>query len=106
MTTTRRRRLRQNRVLALGRGRDAPHGTWLGHPVYPPAMRVPVGSWLSVVPLDPRPGRSDPRIIDGRVEIRPRRDDRAEHARTDRETEREPGAAKEGVPHGSPGPHV
>ncbi|MFI8193635.1 (2Fe-2S)-binding protein, partial [Streptomyces sp. NPDC085946] len=72
--TSHRRRLRQNRVLwlldllerepradrligALGkgvrslplgrRGRDLLHGRWLGHPVHPLMVQVPIGSWMS-----------------------------------------------------------
>ncbi len=70
MTTTPRRRMRQNRILwlldrlerdsradavinaigrgvralPLGRGRDALHGRWLGHPVHPLMVQVPIGS--------------------------------------------------------------
>ncbi|MBC3990522.1 Rieske (2Fe-2S) protein [Streptomyces sp. AC563] len=46
------------RALPLGRGRDALHGTWLGHPVHPLMVQVPIGSWLSAAVLDLRPGRS------------------------------------------------
>ncbi|MER5716233.1 Rieske 2Fe-2S domain-containing protein [Streptomyces sp. NPDC002132] len=82
--TQRRRRTKQNRVLALldrlerepradrlidtlqsgirslplGRGRDLLHGRWLGHPVHPLLVQVPVGSWMSAAVLDMRPGRS------------------------------------------------
>jgi nitrite reductase/ring-hydroxylating ferredoxin subunit len=83
-TTPRRRRAKQNRVLwlldrleraswadpvidnlrtgirslPLGRGRDLLHGRWLGHPVHPLMVQVPIGSWLSAAVLDTRPGRS------------------------------------------------
>ncbi|MEU1939559.1 Rieske 2Fe-2S domain-containing protein [Streptomyces coeruleorubidus] len=46
------------RALPLGRGRDLLHGRWLGHPVHPLMVQVPVGSWLSAAVLDLRPGRS------------------------------------------------
>ena len=46
------------RALPLGRGRDALHGTWLGHPLHPPMVQLPIGSWLSAAILDLRPGRS------------------------------------------------
>lgn len=46
------------RSLPLGRGRDLLHGRWLGHPVHPLLVQVPVGSWLSAAVLDLRPGRS------------------------------------------------
>ncbi|WP_221361545.1 Rieske 2Fe-2S domain-containing protein [Streptomyces beigongshangae] len=46
------------RSLPLGRGRDALHGRWLGHPVHPVAVQVPVGSWFSAAVLDLCPGRS------------------------------------------------
>ncbi|MFE1325639.1 Rieske 2Fe-2S domain-containing protein [Streptomyces sp. NPDC058735] len=82
--TPRRRALRQNRVLwlldrlerdpradavidtlrkrvqalPLGRGRDLLHGRWLGHPVHPLTVQVPIGSWLSAAVLDLRRGHS------------------------------------------------
>jgi nitrite reductase/ring-hydroxylating ferredoxin subunit/uncharacterized membrane protein len=40
------------RALPLGRARDALHGRWLGHPVHPLLVQVPVGSWLSAAVLD------------------------------------------------------
>jgi nitrite reductase/ring-hydroxylating ferredoxin subunit len=46
------------RALPLGRGRDALHGTWLGHPLHPPMVQVPIGSWLSAAVLDVRRGHS------------------------------------------------
>ncbi|WP_225830729.1 Rieske (2Fe-2S) protein [Streptomyces sp. NK08204] len=84
MGTTRRRRTGQNRVLRLldglesrsgadavidlvgrgvralplGGGRDLLHGRWLGHPVHPLMVQVPIGSWLSAAVLDLCPGRS------------------------------------------------
>jgi nitrite reductase/ring-hydroxylating ferredoxin subunit/uncharacterized membrane protein len=46
------------RALPLGRGRDVLHGSWLGHPVHPLMVQVPIGSWLSAAVLELRPGRS------------------------------------------------
>ncbi|PPS77046.1 MULTISPECIES: Rieske (2Fe-2S) protein [Streptomyces] len=46
------------RALPLGRGRDVLHGRWLGHPVHPLLVQVPIGSWLSAAVLDLRPDRS------------------------------------------------
>ncbi|MPY41136.1 Rieske (2Fe-2S) protein [Streptomyces phyllanthi] len=46
------------RSLPLGRGRDVLHGRWLGHPVHPLMVQVPIGCWLSAAVLDLRPGRS------------------------------------------------
>ncbi|QIJ66786.1 Rieske (2Fe-2S) protein [Streptomyces sp. JB150] len=46
------------RALPLGGVRDALHGRWLGHPVHPLMVQVPIGSWLSAGVLDLRPGRS------------------------------------------------
>ncbi|MFI9152290.1 Rieske 2Fe-2S domain-containing protein [Streptomyces sp. NPDC053367] len=46
------------RALPLGDGRDLLHGRWLGHPVHPLIVQIPVGSWLSAAVLDLRPGRS------------------------------------------------
>ncbi|MEU9579834.1 Rieske 2Fe-2S domain-containing protein [Streptomyces chilikensis] len=83
-TTPRRRRLRQNRTLwlldrlerdpradalietirervralPLGSGRDALHGRWLGHPVHPLMVQLPIGSWLSAAVLDLSPGHA------------------------------------------------
>ncbi|MEW1603607.1 MULTISPECIES: hypothetical protein [unclassified Streptomyces] len=138
MTTTPRRRMRQNRVLRLldhlerdpradavidaagrgaralppGRGRDALHGRRLGHPVHPLRVQVPVGSRRSAALLDPRPGRSrEAEVLVGvglaAVPAAPAGwVGRAEHTDNNRETERRPGAAEEGVTHGSPDRHV
>ncbi|MFE2629684.1 (2Fe-2S)-binding protein, partial [Streptomyces sp. NPDC059374] len=46
------------RALPLGRGRDVLHGRWLGHPLHPLMVQVPIGSWMSAAVLDLRPGRS------------------------------------------------
>ncbi|MFI8305429.1 Rieske 2Fe-2S domain-containing protein [Streptomyces sp. NPDC085927] len=46
------------RALPLGRARDALHGRWLGHPVHPLMVQVPIGSWMSAAVLDLLPGRS------------------------------------------------
>lgn len=46
------------RALPLGRARDALHGRWLGHPVHPLMVQVPVGSWMSAAVLDLWPGRT------------------------------------------------
>jgi nitrite reductase/ring-hydroxylating ferredoxin subunit/uncharacterized membrane protein len=39
--------------------RDALHGVWLGHPLHPALILVPLGSWLSASVLDLLPGRRD-----------------------------------------------
>lgn len=39
-------------TLPLGRGRDFLHGRWLGHPLHPLMVQVPIGSWLSAAVLD------------------------------------------------------
>ncbi|MEU1702090.1 Rieske 2Fe-2S domain-containing protein [Streptomyces pseudogriseolus] len=49
---------RRVRALPLGRVRDVLHGTWLGHPVHPMAIHLPIGSWMSAAVLDLKPGRS------------------------------------------------
>ncbi|MFC7990501.1 Rieske 2Fe-2S domain-containing protein [Streptomyces pilosus] len=46
------------RALPLGRARDALHGRWLGHPLHPLMVQVPIGSWMSAAVLDLWPGRS------------------------------------------------
>jgi hypothetical protein len=35
------------RLLPPGRVRDALHGVWLGHPLHPVLVQLPVGTWLS-----------------------------------------------------------
>jgi nitrite reductase/ring-hydroxylating ferredoxin subunit/uncharacterized membrane protein len=35
-----------------GRFKDALHGVWLGHPVHPMLVQVPVGAWMSAAFLD------------------------------------------------------
>jgi nitrite reductase/ring-hydroxylating ferredoxin subunit/uncharacterized membrane protein len=39
-----------------GRVRDFLHGVWLGHPLHPVAVQLPVGSWTSAAVLDAIPG--------------------------------------------------
>lgn len=41
-----------------GRVRDFLHGVWLGHPLHPMMVQVPVGAWLSAAVLDAIPGTS------------------------------------------------
>ncbi|MFF5638802.1 Rieske 2Fe-2S domain-containing protein [Streptomyces sp. NPDC012825] len=45
------------RAIPLGRGRDALHGRWLGHPVHPVMVQVPIGAWFSAAVLDLMPGQ-------------------------------------------------
>ncbi|WP_405455392.1 Rieske (2Fe-2S) protein [Streptomyces sp. NBC_00101] len=45
------------RALPLGSLRDTLHGRWLGHPVHPLLVQVPLGSWLSAAVLDLLPGQ-------------------------------------------------
>src|SRR4051795_10923230 len=42
-------------VVKPQRLRDLLHGTWLGHPLHPVLVQVPVGSWLSAGLLDAVP---------------------------------------------------
>ncbi|MGA5097118.1 Rieske 2Fe-2S domain-containing protein [Streptomyces lavendulocolor] len=44
------------RAVPLGAGRDVLHGRWLGHPVHPLMVQVPIGTWLSAAVLDALPG--------------------------------------------------
>ena len=46
------------RVLRPGRARDALYGVWLGHPLHPVLVQVPVGAWLSASLLDLWPGNA------------------------------------------------
>jgi nitrite reductase/ring-hydroxylating ferredoxin subunit len=39
-----------------GRVQDALHGVWLGHPLHPTLVQVPIGAWLSAGMLDLIPG--------------------------------------------------
>jgi nitrite reductase/ring-hydroxylating ferredoxin subunit/uncharacterized membrane protein len=39
--------------------RDLLHGVWLGHPLHPALILVPLGSWVSATVLDLLPGRRD-----------------------------------------------
>ena len=43
---------RITRVLPRGRIKDALHGTWLGHPLHPMLIAVPIGTWSSALLLD------------------------------------------------------
>jgi nitrite reductase/ring-hydroxylating ferredoxin subunit/uncharacterized membrane protein len=46
------------RAAPLGdRGRDLLHGLWLGHPLHPVLVQVPVGAWMSTAVLDLLPGQ-------------------------------------------------
>jgi nitrite reductase/ring-hydroxylating ferredoxin subunit len=45
------------RGLPLGAGRDVLRGTWLGHPLHPSLVQVPVGAWTSAAVLDLVPGQ-------------------------------------------------
>ncbi|MFJ6213275.1 Rieske 2Fe-2S domain-containing protein [Streptomyces sp. NPDC092296] len=44
------------RAMPLGRFRDVLHGTWLGHPLHPALVQVPLGAWVSAAVLDLLPG--------------------------------------------------
>lgn len=39
------------------RVRDALHGVWLGHPLHPALVQVPVGAWTSAAIIDLMPGQ-------------------------------------------------
>lgn len=43
-----------------GKLEDALHGVWLGHPLHPALINVPVGCWLSAVTLDVASRGDDP----------------------------------------------
>ncbi len=45
------------RALPLGPARDALHGRWLGHPLHPALVQLPIGAWTSAAVLDLRPGQ-------------------------------------------------
>ncbi|MFI9361456.1 Rieske 2Fe-2S domain-containing protein [Kitasatospora sp. NPDC053057] len=44
-------------ALPLGPYRDALHGVWLGHPLHPSLVQLPIGCWTSAGLLDLTPGR-------------------------------------------------
>jgi len=44
------------RALPLRGARDLLHGRWLGHPVHPLLVQVPLGAWMSSAVLDWTPG--------------------------------------------------
>jgi nitrite reductase/ring-hydroxylating ferredoxin subunit len=52
-------RLQRSVMSALGkqRIRDFLHGVWLGHPLHPALIQVPVGAWFSTAILDLLPGQ-------------------------------------------------
>jgi nitrite reductase/ring-hydroxylating ferredoxin subunit/uncharacterized membrane protein len=43
-----------------GRVQDALHGVWLGHPLHPVAIHLPMGAWMSAAVLDSFPGTRTP----------------------------------------------
>ncbi|WP_435883192.1 Rieske 2Fe-2S domain-containing protein [Streptomyces microflavus] len=45
------------RAMPMGRGRDVLHGRWLGHPMHPLMVQLPLGSWMSAAVLDFVPGQ-------------------------------------------------
>jgi nitrite reductase/ring-hydroxylating ferredoxin subunit/uncharacterized membrane protein len=45
-----------NQVPLSRRARDGLHGVWLGHPLHPALVQVPIGTWLSAGVLDLVPG--------------------------------------------------
>ncbi|MEU6346909.1 Rieske 2Fe-2S domain-containing protein [Streptomyces sp. NPDC046977] len=48
------------RALPLGRARDALHGVWLGHPLHPVLVQLPMGAWTCAGILDLIPGQGRP----------------------------------------------
>ena len=44
-----------NSALPQGPLKDALNGVWLGHPVHPVAVQMPVGAWTSAAVLDAVP---------------------------------------------------
>ncbi|GAB3056077.1 Rieske (2Fe-2S) protein [Micromonospora schwarzwaldensis] len=44
-------------TLRSSRVRDALHGVWLGHPLHPAMVQVPVGAWISAAVVDLLPGQ-------------------------------------------------
>jgi uncharacterized membrane protein len=50
---------RAARWIPPGRIRDALHGVWLGHPLHPVLVQMPIGMWLSASALDLLAPRAD-----------------------------------------------
>src|SRR5205814_6472669 len=50
---------RAARWIRPGRARDALHGVWLGHPLHPLLVQLPVGMWVSASALDLLAPRAD-----------------------------------------------
>lgn len=46
-----------NRAFGPKRIRDALHGVWLGHPLHPALVQLPIGAWMSAAVLDAMPGQ-------------------------------------------------
>ncbi|MET7747771.1 Rieske (2Fe-2S) protein [Micromonospora sp. NPDC005367] len=44
-------------ILRPQRVKDALHGVWLGHPLHPALVQIPIGAWISSAVLDLLPGR-------------------------------------------------
>ncbi|MEH1012487.1 Rieske (2Fe-2S) protein [Micromonospora sp. CPCC 206060] len=44
-------------VLRPQKVRDTLHGVWLGHPLHPALVQLPIGAWLSTAVLDLMPGQ-------------------------------------------------
>ena len=59
------------------RVRDALHGVWLGHPLHPALVQVPVGAWISAAVVDLLPGPAPRRHRAGRSRHGQRRARRA-----------------------------
>ncbi len=58
------------RLLGNGMVRDALHGVWLGHPLHPVLVQVPIGAFMSAAILDLMPGEgkaADTLIVTGMV---------------------------------------
>lgn len=54
------------RKLPLGGLRDVLHGRWLGHPLHPALVQLPIGAWMSAGVLDLLPGtRRASRVLIG-----------------------------------------
>jgi nitrite reductase/ring-hydroxylating ferredoxin subunit/uncharacterized membrane protein len=46
-----------------GRVRDALHGVWLGHPLHPAMVQLPIGAWLSAAVVDAVPRAEVPATV-------------------------------------------
>lgn len=58
-----------HQVLGRSKAKDVLSGTWLGHPLHPLLITLPIGSWVSAAVLDVVGGRSSRKAADRLVAL-------------------------------------